>query len=58
MKNRRPAVSTHIFSGLICLQNSLAEVPHAHGVASGGVEEGASGVEGDLVDLALSWWDG
>lgn len=35
--------------------NSLAEVPHAHGIASGSIEEGAGRVEGDLVDLTLSW---
>ena len=35
----------------------LAEVPHAHGVAGGGVEEGGGGVEGHLADLVLTWGD-
>jgi len=43
---------------LICSWTLLAEVPHAHGVASGGVQEGAGGVQGDLVDLTLPRWDG
>lgn len=37
--------------------SSLAQIPHSHGVASGGVKEGTGSVEGDLVDLALARWD-
>lgn len=33
---------------------SPAQLPDAHGVAGGGVERGARGVQGDLVDLVLA----
>lgn len=46
------------FGSRACKRSSLAEVPHPHGVAGGGVEEGAGRVECDLVDLALAWRDG
>lgn len=41
----------------LCL-NLLAEVPHAHSVAGSSIEEGAGGVESNLVDLTLSRRDG
>lgn len=41
----------------LCL-NLLAEVPHTHSVASSSIEEGAGGVESNLVDLTLSRRDG
>lgn len=54
----REAISVVFFGFRACKRSSLAEVPHPHGVAGGGVEEGAGQVERDLVDLALARWDG